>query len=59
MRYKTEAKAPIIHMSIGKIDFTNDKLVENVNAILKSLDKKNIRSVFVSATMSPSIELKI
>lgn len=59
LRYKTEPKAPIIHMSVGKIDFTSDKLIENINTIIKSLDKKNLKSIFISATMSPSIELKI
>lgn len=58
-RYKTEAKAPIIHLIVGKLDFSSDKLVDNINAYLKSVDKKNIKSAFVSSTMSPSIELKI
>jgi len=59
LRYKTEPKAPIIHMSVGKIDFTSDKLIENINTIIKSLDKKNLKSIFISTTMSPSIELNI
>ncbi|MFO0703385.1 MAG: hypothetical protein U0525_01535 [Patescibacteria group bacterium] len=59
LRYKTEGKASIIHLSVGKIDFEKNKLVENINAIVSTIDKKNITSLYISSTMSPSIMIRL
>jgi large subunit ribosomal protein L1 len=59
LRYKSEPKAPIIHLVVGKIDRETPALVENINAILKAIDGKNIKSAYLSLTMSPSVRIKV
>jgi len=56
-------KAGIVHMSIGKVNFTDEQLLENFKAGLGALLKakpatakgKYVRSITVSATMGPGI----
>jgi large subunit ribosomal protein L1 len=60
-------KTGIINSSIGKMSFDNDKLVANtrdfVKAILKAkpvaLKGRYVLSIYISATMSPSIKLGV
>lgn len=56
-------KAGIVHMSIGKVNFTEEQLLENFKAGLGALIKakpatakgKYVQSITVSATMGPGI----
>lgn len=58
-------KAGIVHCLVGKSDFTEDKLVENVKEIIKTIKDskpestkgKFIRKIHLSATMSSSVEI--
>jgi large subunit ribosomal protein L1 len=62
VRYRTD-KAGIIHCPLGKIDFDNDKLRENLEALLANLMKVKpsaakgiyMRKVTVSSTMGPGL----
>jgi len=56
--YKTEAQAPIIHMSIGKLSFADEQLSENIQTLLSSIGPAKISSVTLKSTMSPAIRLK-
>jgi len=59
-------KAGIIHSSVGKASFDVEKLAENANEILQSILKLKpasakgayMRSVYLSSTMSPSVEVE-
>jgi large subunit ribosomal protein L1 len=57
LRYKTEAKAPIIHLMVGKLSHGLDKINDNILSTLTSIDKKHIQTVFLKSTMSPSIRV--
>ena len=59
LRWKTEAKAPLIHQMIGKISFEDKTLAENASALLVSIGKSQIQSAFIKTTMSPSIKIQI
>lgn len=59
INFKTEAKASIIHMTVGKISFDEKMLLENTQAILKAIQNKNIKNVTIKSTMSPGIKLNI
>src|SRR3989338_3537280 len=59
LRWKTEAKAPLIHQMIGKISFTEKALVENASAFLASVGKNHIQTAFIKTTMSPSIKINM
>jgi large subunit ribosomal protein L1 len=58
-------KTSIIHVPVGKIQFTAAQLLDNATAIIKAIRKakppaakgKYVRSVFISSSMSPSIRL--
>ena len=64
VEYKVE-KAGILHVRVGKISFTADKLCENAMAIVDSVIKakpasskgRYLKSVTVSSTMGPGIPL--
>lgn len=57
MNYKTEAKANIVHVAVGKVSFGKEKLSENIKAFMGAMDSTKVTSVFVKTTMSPSIKL--
>ncbi|GGC94339.1 50S ribosomal protein L1 [Chelatococcus reniformis] len=58
-------KAGIIHAGIGKVSFTEDKLVENIKAFVDSVAKAKptgakgtyIEKIAVSSTMGPGIKI--
>ncbi len=58
-------KTGVIHVPIGKVSFTSDKLVENANTLLQAVVKakpaaakgKYVRSVTICSTMGPGVPL--
>ena len=64
--YKAD-KTGIVHVSFGKADFENDKLVENLTALYKSIEQnrpsgvkgKYFKSLFICTTMGSSIQLDL
>ncbi len=59
INFKTETKAPILHLTVGKMSFGTKKLEENIDAMLKAVKKPNIVNATLKSTMSPGIKLKI
>ena len=57
MRYKTEAKNPIMHVSVGKMSFGDKKLSENIKTMLKAIGEGKIKKVVLKSTMSPGIKI--
>jgi large subunit ribosomal protein L1 len=64
--YKAD-KTGIVHISFGKSDFENNKLVENLTALYKSIEQnrpsgvkgKYVNSLFICTTMGSSIKLDL
>ena len=58
-------KAGIIHAGVGKASFAQDKLAENVNAFLTSIQKARpsgakgtfIKKITLSTTMGPGVKI--
>ena len=58
-------KTGIVHAAIGKASFTADKIYENADELLKTINTLKpstakgiyVKSVFMSSTMSPSISI--
>lgn len=59
MRFKTESKIPVIHLTVGKLSFGKDKLNENIDAAVKAIQTPKIRSVILKSTMSPGIKIEV
>lgn len=59
VRYKSEPKAPIMHLVIGKLSFKDNQLEDHVKAVIKKLKIHNLTSVFLCSSMSPSIKIQL
>lgn len=59
MTIKTESKAPVIHISVGKLSFREKKLAENIQAIFTAVKPENIKNATLKSTMSPGIRVKL
>jgi len=57
VRFKTEAKFPIIHQVVGKLSFKDEALVENILIFLKAVGTSKIASAYLKSTMSPAIKI--
>jgi len=59
---KTEYRADkdnIVHLAIGKISFGAEKIYQNFEAIVNTLPKKKIDTLYLTTTMGPSIKIAI
>lgn len=56
---KTEAKFPLLHLSVGKISFGDKKLTENIKAAVDAIKTKNIQTLTIKSTMSPGIKVDV
>ncbi|MCL5970662.1 MAG: 50S ribosomal protein L1 [Patescibacteria group bacterium] len=59
INFKSESKAPIIHMIVGKVSFGDKKLVENIKAAIKAVNAEKIKNVTLKSTMSPGIKISL
>src|SRR6185369_11728823 len=57
MNFKTEAKFPILHLTVGKVSFGEKKLAENIKAAVAAVNAKKIKNVTLKSTMSPGLKL--
>lgn len=65
VEYRVDKQA-IVHIGVGKVSFGADKLIENANAFLDSLKAQKpaslkgsyVKSVFITTTMGPSIQVE-
>jgi len=59
IQFRTEAKAPLIHLSIGKVNDSEKNLEENFKALIKAVGKRNIKKAVLSPTMGPGIKVDL
>lgn len=55
--YKTEGKAPIMHVSVGKVSFEDKALKENITTLIASVGTGKIEAMTLKSTMSPGIKI--
>ena len=66
VEYRVE-KAGIVHVGVGRVSFSADKLVENAMAVIEALQKakptaakgKYMKKIVVSTTMGPGIKVDV
>lgn len=64
VEYKTD-KAGIVHLSIGKISFTDEELKKNITFFFSELQKKKptsskgifIKKIYINSTMGPGLQV--
>jgi large subunit ribosomal protein L1 len=64
VEFRTD-KTALVHVPVGKISFTPDKLVENATVVISSVNKakptvakgKYIKGCYLSSTMGPGISI--
>jgi len=59
LTYRTEAKAPIIHLSVGNLDQKDKELTENIETIINAIGISKITSAYIKSTMSPSLKISL
>jgi len=57
--WRTEAKAPLIHLPIGKVDSSAKDLEENFRALVSAIGQKNIKKAVLAPTMGPGIKINL
>lgn len=57
--YKTESKALVIHLNIGKISQPEEELSQNVKAFYTVVGKSRVTKMTLTPTMGPSVKLDL
>jgi large subunit ribosomal protein L1 len=57
VNFKTEAKFPILHLTVGKISFGEKKLADNIKTAITAIQTKNIKNMTLKSTMSPGLKV--
>jgi large subunit ribosomal protein L1 len=60
-------KTAIIHVPVGKVSFSTDQLTDNSSSVIQAVRKakpaaakgRYVRSIYISSSMSPSIEIDL
>lgn len=55
--YKTEPKAPVIHIALGKIDQPNEELSANIKTLYQTIGKSRVKKITLSPTMGPGVKV--
>ena len=56
---KAEAKFPLMHVTVGKINQPDSELIANIQALLDAVKLKNITKATLASTMSPGVKLQL
>lgn len=57
--YRTEGKAPVIHLALGKLNQPAEELSANIKTLLQTLGKSRVIKVHLAPTMGPSVKLDL
>ncbi len=56
---KAEAKFPLMHVTVGKVDQKEEEIIANIQALLDAVKLKNITKATLASTMSPGVKLQL
>jgi large subunit ribosomal protein L1 len=58
-KYKTEEKAAVMHVTIGRVKDKEKALTENLVALLKTVGRSNLVRAVVAPTMGPGVKIDL
>lgn len=58
-QFKTEAKSPLIHLSIGKVEAPEKELEENFKALVQAVKRHHIQKAVLAPTMGPGLKIDL
>jgi len=56
---KTEKKAPVIHIVVGKISQLNEEIIANIDQLIKVIGSNKIKKLALCATIGPCVKVEI
>lgn len=57
--FKTEAKAQVIHLGLGKLNQPKEELNANVKTLLQTIGKTRVKKLTLSPTMGPAVKVDL
>lgn len=57
--YKSESKAPVVHLNLGKLDQPTEELVANVKTLVITIGKSRVKKISLAPTMGPSVKVTL
>ncbi|PIS14150.1 hypothetical protein COT65_00460 [Candidatus Shapirobacteria bacterium CG09_land_8_20_14_0_10_47_13] len=57
--FRTEAKFPLIHIAIGKVNDKEEDLAANFKALIEAVGKKNVQKIVLAPSMGPGIKVGV
>ena len=58
-QFRTETKAPLIHLVIGRVDTKEANLEANFKALIQAIGTTNIQKAVLTSTMGPGIKIDL
>lgn len=56
---KTEKKAPVIHIIVGKVSQKEEEIIANVEELIKTIKINKIKKLALCATIGPCVKVKV
>lgn len=57
--YKTEPKAAVIHLGLGKLNQPTEELSANIKILIQTVGKTRVKKITLSPTMGPSVKVDL
>ncbi len=57
--YKTESKAPVIHLPMGKLNQPDEELISNIKTLYQTIGKTRIKKLSLSPTMGAPVKVDL
>jgi len=59
IKTSAEKKAPLLHLGIGKVSWPEEKIEENLKALVQNIGLRKIKKLTICATMGPGIKVDL
>jgi large subunit ribosomal protein L1 len=59
IHFKTEKKAPLIHLTVGKTNFAAKQLSENLNTVFTQISPRQVVKASICSSMGPGIKIDL